>query len=201
MDIGSENPQWTFMDAAEQHALDGIAKLVSWSGSNKVSVELRCATVQDSINGIASMKPLTMSWSNVLDYINHRDFHNMARECTRHSETMHFGYSMNWYADIFGTCLIDCFGSHNTESRSKILEDSQNFIRKVYTRRGWEDYFRFPLPQHPVNIVEPVVKDGNFCKVATVSYGVLSPISCWGERTVSFAWTNDETISINYLPE
>ena len=54
---------------------------------------------------IASLLPYSMSWSNVLDYIEPSAFHCMARACSAPSGTVHYGYSMNWPQYIYGASV------------------------------------------------------------------------------------------------
>eukprot|EP00439_Symbiodinium_sp_Y106_P060733 s491_g9.t1 len=59
------------------------------------------------LSRIAELRPWTMSWSNVLDHMHLRDFHDMARACSIHGNTIHYGYSMNWITGVWGTCIMD----------------------------------------------------------------------------------------------
>ena len=104
---GSKRSKITIIEAAEEYAFKCIAKLAFWAQTGKVTLELKCARIQDVLDDIAARKPWTMSWSNVLDYFDYSDFHDMARKCSVHGDTIHFGYSMNWIVDVFGTNIID----------------------------------------------------------------------------------------------
>mmetsp|Transcript_5503 Transcript_5503/g.13790 ORF Transcript_5503/g.13790 Transcript_5503/m.13790 type:complete len:730 (-) Transcript_5503:1325-3514(-) len=213
MQLANSHPCSTIVDIAEMHALSGIEKLVGWSGANRVSVELRCSRVEDVIDDIAAMKPWTMSWSNVLDYMGHREFHQMARRCSKHGNTLHFGYSMNWSTDVWGTCLIDYGGSANANYRATLLENANPTLRSMFCQFGWEEYFRFPLPENPINTVAKMLEclqykkwteyffsyarqGGLHCEVGTIDYWKLSPLSNTGESTVSFTWTYDREVNL-----
>ena len=210
MKIAKENSRLTILDAAEAYTLTGITKLVSWCGSNSVRVELRCTKVEDIIEEIASVRPWTMSWSNVLDYVDHTEFHRMVRECSKHSDTIHFGYSMNWSSAVWGTCLIDFAGEAFTEMRKELLDESNKSIDNIYRSLGWDSYFRFPLPQNPINTVARMLEigqyrkwidyffsiarqDGLVCQVANVEHSsfTTSPLSLTGGSTVALTWTYD----------
>ena len=58
---------------------------------------------------VAALKPWTMSWSNVLDYVAPREFHALARACSIHGDTIHFAHSMNWSAEVKGAQLLDYY--------------------------------------------------------------------------------------------
>jgi hypothetical protein len=72
-----------------------MTRLVDQAQVGKVSVELQRANVEDVISSIAVARPWTMSWSSVLNYLNNAHFHQLARACSIHGDTLHFGYSMN----------------------------------------------------------------------------------------------------------
>ncbi|KAG3015781.1 hypothetical protein PC119_g11618 [Phytophthora cactorum] len=81
---------------------------------------------QDLLARIATMHSKTISWSNVLDHFLPEDFHDLARRCSMHGTCMHYGYSMNWPAQVFGTKMIDCCDTEVVKRKEvvdAILED------------------------------------------------------------------------------
>ena len=76
-------------------------------------VQVRYATVSSSnkseVSYISALKPDSMSWSNLCDYIPPPEFHRLARDCSRPS-TEHFMHSMNWIMDTKGAFILD-YGS------------------------------------------------------------------------------------------
>ena len=54
-----------------------------------------------------------MSWSNVLDYMKITQFHDMARRLSQFGDTIHYGYSMNWVAEVYGVNLLDYYVGPN----------------------------------------------------------------------------------------
>lgn len=96
--------------AALQHILLGrLQRLRNLLGSD-LQVDLRVGTLTPQaavVHEIAAMQPWTMSWSNLLDHSNLKHFHAMARACSIHGDTIHYGYSMNWITGVFGTCIMD----------------------------------------------------------------------------------------------
>ena len=206
MEIANLDSRTTIVGAAETYVLAGITKLISWSGSNHITVDLRCAMAQDAIDEIASERPLTMSWSNVLDYFDYSEFHKMARECSKYGDTIHYGYSMNWSSIVSGTCLLDYGDESQTEYRKKIMHLSNGSLKASYISLGWESYFRFPLPQNPINTVARILEARHYLKWAeyffsvahqdglalndvNTKYGIYSPITLTGESTVHLTWT------------
>jgi hypothetical protein len=68
------------------------------------AVEPHARAVQAEIR---SLKPHTISWSNVCDYYHPADFHAMAKACSAPEGTVHHLHSMNWIRDVKGASCID----------------------------------------------------------------------------------------------
>lgn len=119
---------------------------------NAVEVELRCARVAPGapiIDEIAELRPWTMSWSNVLDYIRPSSFHTLARACSIHGDTLHFGYSMNWASEVFGTCLMDY---DDLKTRRDFIEASHKVLEKMcQLYPAYNACFVMPPHANPLN--------------------------------------------------
>lgn len=124
---------------------------------------------------------------------------------------------MNWTVDVYGTFLIDYGGRQCAELRKELLETSNKSLRILYRSFGWEPYFRFPLPENPMNTVGKSLqvahyrtwtdhffslarRDGLFCEVGTIDCEMVSPLSNTGDATVSFTWTYDSSVSLRGIP-
>jgi hypothetical protein len=215
MNILKMNRMMTILDAAEEYVLAGITKLALWHTNKRINVELICAKVETIIDEIASKRAWTMSWSNIIDYIDHSKFHQMARECSKYSNTIHFGYSMNWTSDVWGTNLIDYAGEHLTEARKHLLDTSIKLEKTVFEKFGWDRHFRLPLPQNPINTVAKTLEiqhykawaeyffstarqNGLFCHVADIEPNFSSsPLSRTGDSTIAFTWTYDPDVQLH----
>ena len=206
----------TILEAAEEYALGGIAKLASWAQSDQVSLELTCARIQDVLVDVAARKPWTMSWSNLPDYVDYAEFHNMARRCSVHGNTVHFGYSMNWISEVFGVNIIDYRGKERSEARASIIEIANKSVEHCYRLKGWQKYFRSPPPTNPINTTSNygleflhykkwadyffgIAQRGGPCQVANLEHAIGSPVSSTGCSTVAFTWTSDPEITFNSL--
>jgi len=204
----------TIIDAATDYAFLNVQKMISWTRSGKIELELHCADIQDSIGYVASQTPWTISWSNVLDYFDHASFHTLARECSINGDTIHFGYSMNWSRNVFGTNIIDFTGENFTALRKGILEGSNQNAANTYTLFGWDRYLRLPPPQNPINTTSSyfleyvhfkdwcdyffdIGRVSGPCNVGNVEHIVASPLSSTGSSTVYFTWTYDQEIKFN----
>ena len=206
----------SIMEAARRCAREGVNKLVDWCRTEKLDVELICSTFEASIDLIASKKPRTMSWSNIPDYMDYEDFHAAARHCSVHADTMHFGYSMNWAADVWGTCLIDYSHEEHKSTRAEILGRSHLQTKMMIRFFGWDTRFWLPLRENPLNTtrygLEVCVyptwieyffregrKRGEVCKIGDFDHAVPCPLSTTGSSTIYFTWTYDPKVNVrNY---
>mmetsp|Transcript_9971 Transcript_9971/g.23771 ORF Transcript_9971/g.23771 Transcript_9971/m.23771 type:complete len:437 (+) Transcript_9971:932-2242(+) len=112
----------TVFEVAQQYIMERLSKVAGWARGGMVTLKLVCDDVKNMTDHIAASKPWTMSWSNVLDYIDYAAFHQLARACSIHGDTLHFGYSMNWPKDVFGVNIIDFSKRELVEFRKKVLE-------------------------------------------------------------------------------
>lgn len=206
------SPETNVVEAAERYTLSNISKLAGWALAGDVTIELICAKIEDVAEDVAAVRPWTMSWSNVLDYFKHGDFHRMARACSIHGDTIHFGYSMNWPCSVVGTSLIDFQGPEHADKRSQIIDAANTAVETSYKMRGWSDYLRLPPPTNPLNTTSnyglehmhyrtwaehffDIARRDGPCNVANVEHGAFgSPLSPTGASSVSFTWTYDPKI-------
>jgi hypothetical protein len=207
--------EMTIIEAAEEYALGGIAKLAAWAQSEQVSLDLMCARIQDVLDDVAARKPLTMSWSNLPDYVDYAEFHNMARRCSVHSDTVHYGYSMNWVLEVFGVNIIDYSAKEHTEMRALLIEAVNESVETCYRIHGWEKHFRLPPPTNPINTTSQglellhyakwanyffdIARRGGPCQVGNLEHAIKSPMCKTGSSTVAFTWTYDPEITFHHL--
>ena len=97
-------------EAAITHLRKGIQQLIQKYKENRIIINLYLCAVEPSdvktLASIAALDPYTITWSNVCDYYQPKEFHEMARKCSG-SNTIHHAYSMNWAQQIKGTFAID----------------------------------------------------------------------------------------------
>jgi hypothetical protein len=60
------------------------------------------------IQRIQAIRPRVIHWSNVIDYINPRDFHTVAKTISG-PKTVHYAHSCNWASFVFDVDLFDFF--------------------------------------------------------------------------------------------
>ena len=214
MGLLQNKSKMSVVEAAEAYGLAKMGKIASWATLQKVVVELKCAQIQDVIDDIAARKPWTMSWSNLCDYIDYADFHQMARHCSVHGDTIHFGYSMNWVHTVYGVNIIDFAGPEYAELRASLLDSTNQSVQGVYKLLGWDQHLRSPPPTNPINTTSQsgleilhfkkwldyffeLARRQGPCQVANVEHAMGSPLSGTGASTVAFTWTYDPDIHFN----
>ena len=158
---------------------------------------------------IAASKPWTMSWSNVIDYIDYSEFHRLARVCSIHGDTIHFGYSMNWVMDVFGVSIVDC---PDNKLRKDIIEKANECLDMTYDMFQLKGLLRLPPPTNPINTTAfllefrlhrkwveyffDIDRYNGPCQICNVDKSMGCPLSSTGGSTVSFWWTYDPEINI-----
>lgn len=203
----------SIFEAAEQLLLESLHKLAGWATSGHLSVQLTCARFEEVVEYITAQRPWTMSWSNVLDYFAPAEFHKLARACSRHGGTVHFGSSINWPRNVQGANVLDI---KDAGARAQVLDEAAAWLRSVYERVGVRPYLRCPPPENPINnasrLLEPrcfpawavhwfgIAKRGGHttCWVPDQTMGrcsFRSPLTSTGACSVHFAWTYDSKVS------
>jgi len=216
--LENEQSGMTIIEAAEAYALSNIDKIASWAMSKDVVVELKKAPFQEVLDDIAASKPWTISWSNLCDYVGHADFHRMARRCSMHGDTIHFGYSMNWTMAVFGVNIIDFSGPEWSTLRASIIESSNRAVSSIYRGFGWDQHLRSPPPTNPINTTShsglefahfskwieyffAIARSQGACQVGNIEHAMGSPLSSTGCSTVAFTWTYDPKINFNNISQ
>ena len=86
-----------------------ISTLMNYIQAGQIKIHLRVTSLslklQAQVKERRSLKPTSMSYSNVLDYIPREEFHALARSCS--STAIHIDYSMNLPGITFDASLID----------------------------------------------------------------------------------------------
>ena len=86
-----------------------ISTLMNYIQAGQIKIHLRVTSLslklQAQVKETRSLKPTSMSYSNVLDYIPREEFHALAKSCS--STAIRIGYSMNLPGITFSASLID----------------------------------------------------------------------------------------------
>ncbi|CAJ1385095.1 unnamed protein product [Effrenium voratum] len=130
-----------------------LARLRTWLQSKEVVLDLRRDFVSPEaaiVGWIERLHPWTMSWSNVLDYLPPKEFHKLARSCSAQGDTIHYGYSMNWIAEVYGSCIMDYDG--HPEAVAKIIEGSHEMCQQAERLMPSGKLLLLPPHETPMNI-------------------------------------------------
>ena len=152
---------------------------------------------------IHSLSPWHMSWSNLCDYLTPTDFHYIARKCSATSDTMHFGYSMNWTTETMGASILD----FQINMRKEILENSEEGIKQMLEGYpSYKTYMTLPPNTNPINVAD--------FALATMHYNawfdsfmkadVFGPHQGVCEKTeysVLYSLSNNITFNFTYDPD
>jgi hypothetical protein len=117
--------------AAASYLRAGIAQLCSRVRAGAVTIEVRLGRVELGsavVAAISSLRPYTMSWSNVLDYMRPRDFWQLARACSDGAGTVHLACSMNWVVSTHGWCLFDY---RKVKKRRELVRRAKEQVEKT----------------------------------------------------------------------
>jgi hypothetical protein len=100
---------------------------------------------------ISALNPYTISWNNVVDYMDPWKFHQLARKCSAPEDTVHFAYSMNWSVFTKGASVLDY---PSGDKLKLILKTSRQAIGTLMSLGGVSRYFQTPPIDNPMNIAD-----------------------------------------------
>ena len=104
-----------------------ITSLVRRVRDGSVEIVLRLASVAltspDVVKEIRALRPYTIAWSNVPDYMSPKDFHALARACSAGGDAIHFLNSMNWVQDVKGASRELGWRHRSIRSRGRLYMD------------------------------------------------------------------------------
>lgn len=125
----------------------------------RIIITLKCGNVESVsnpdglalLNEVAALKPQSMSWSNLMDYFPKSVFHDICCFCSEPG-TIHYGYTMNWPTQVYGSCISDFVGKNQKEV-NRILEGSIGPKASRDARiSGLDRFFTVPLHENPLNL-------------------------------------------------
>ena len=209
--LQERRPSESVLSASQTYLRRRVEQMREWAHTGSVSIgPMLIGNVSCFKKAIADLKPWTMSWSNVLDYIPPREFHALARACSIHGDTIHFAYSMNWTAEVKGTQLLDY---PEPKARKDLFDIAQDSMQTLYRELGWLSIFRCPPPENPMNIVGFALTKMHYrswinhwfesaravgpCQLGNLEPAMWSPLTKTGSTTVLLTFTYDPEITFN----
>lgn len=138
---GDEGGTVVVTELISRFLMRGLTKLKQFCVDGRVVVELHHMSVDRAVaQEIASWRPRTMSWSNVLDYVYPvGDFHTLARSCSSLAPCTHYGYSMDWTSKICGSTISD----YEDHERKKTVVEF--YLKSPRVKKFFQGKFRFAL--------------------------------------------------------
>ncbi|KAG1675033.1 hypothetical protein FOA52_002690 [Chlamydomonas sp. UWO 241] len=99
-----------------------------------------------------------MSWSNVLDYIEPRDFHAMAEACGGKG-AVHYGHSMNWVRDMKGASWLDVKATLPGDAASEFLKTTlvktrTKMLPELCMAMEWTQILVCPPVDNSMNLID-----------------------------------------------
>lgn len=185
-----ENPKSTVIQVAEMILMDGVLKTLELAGK-PVKIDFICEEVSLSnsklITVLKALRPESVMWSNVMDYMSPKEFHKLAASIAK-TDCLHMGYTINWHADTVGTCLLDWYENPALIAQvDGVVQDAVNANESYYKLNGICDRFVLPPPVNPINLTQGSL-GVMFCKRWVEEYFKAAskgiPIVCEGEDMV-----------------
>jgi hypothetical protein len=139
----------SYFQTAEKVKESRMSTLMEHAQKEKIKIKLSVSILgpnASAVKEIAALQPKTISWSNIMDYMDKVEFHSVAKACS--STATHFGYSMNWPRLIYGASLID----YPKEAIRIIREAEQDTNKKLKKLCGRNRHiFMTPIQHNPLN--------------------------------------------------
>ncbi|KAL7549593.1 hypothetical protein ACHAWF_012860 [Thalassiosira exigua] len=121
------------MECIKSICLRRVKRLKQLVMKGMIEIDLRCGEVKplsrdggrtfaEEVSSLrSSLRANSTSWSNLCDYIELEEFHQVARAYSAEEECVHYGYSMNWLTTVFGADLVDY---DSVSDREAVLEQT-----------------------------------------------------------------------------
>ncbi|EJK46250.1 hypothetical protein THAOC_35095 [Thalassiosira oceanica] len=131
MDSFNKDRSMNIVQTFESRVTHLLGSLRSKLVQGHVTVELYAGIVKplserdghDIVKFIAAkVKPYSIGWSNVIDYMPLDKLHELGRAMSSHGDVAHYAYSMNWPTETYGANIFDYQMRNNFEAANNILD-------------------------------------------------------------------------------
>lgn len=147
--VSSDLYNGSYFQTAERVKEKRVETLMEYAKAGKIKIQLSLHALSlksvVQIEEIAHLEPLSISWSNILDYMSREEFHALAKSCCPNAT--HSGYSMNWPQQTFGASLID----YPDDSLSVIRKAEKATILSMKDLYSQRRIFLLPIQHNPLN--------------------------------------------------
>lgn len=139
----------TVMQRTYQYVLQQLQSIRECLLQQKLQVRLFHQVVQlgdhQLLRHLADLRPFSVVWSNLCDYMQADQFHALAR-CISCTGTLHYMHSMNWHCEVLGACITDV----PAQLKARAAAASRKLIR--HQLREYDCFDSRGLFDHPVNL-------------------------------------------------
>jgi hypothetical protein len=147
--VSSDLYNGSYFQTAERVKERRVELLMEYAKAEKIKIQLSVHTLSPKsvaqIEEIARLEPVSISWSNVLDYMSREEFHFLAKSCGPNA--IHSGYSMNWPTQTYGASLID----YPDTSTSVIRKAEKATVSSMKDLCNQRRIFLLPIQHNPLN--------------------------------------------------
>lgn len=160
------HPADDMVKVASRICLAGASRLLVLARRN-LRLDFACESVSptsaDRIGELRALKPEAVLWSNVLDYMVPKEFHQLAAAIAT-NDCVHLGYSMNWWRDTVGAYFLDYYelppysiefptpsAIHDVNGLVQAAVDAAD---QFYASFGIQDRFVLPPCASPINLCQ-----------------------------------------------
>eukprot|EP01034_Spumella_vulgaris_P035759 gene35759-44095_t len=157
--LGDKNK--SIVQAAVDMLTEKIAHISRHVRAGDIEMSVRLGSVDLSaphrLREISALKPSSISWSNVCDYFQPRDFHAVARRCSAPTKTVHHAYSMNWPYRVYGVQLyeyqVQC-GIHDPSkiALKNVISLAKGYVTLQYNNMNLTNHMHSPPIDHIQNV-------------------------------------------------
>lgn len=106
------------------------------------------------IGRLRSLDPMSISWSNIIDYHQPNIFHELARRLST-PNTCHYGYSLNYSGRVFGTYLADF---KDKSERLRVLAECMQECRRLVHEYNWTGGRCLTSDQEPISFYDNIAR-------------------------------------------
>lgn len=201
-----EEKSFDIMTALESELLTVTNELIAHVTEKSLDVSFVCSRVEECIELVSKLEPKTMSWSNIMDYMPLKEFHELARRCSVFHKTTHNAYTMNWISRVYGTSILDFEGQHNRERRAFYLKQAYVQQQQMWQIFKFDRYLNFPPRENPMNVIGTLLECGlneTWIEYFKETSGKIDLMFDWEESCLrcKLSSTGASTIQLNWIYE
>jgi hypothetical protein len=154
--ISLADKETSLVDAASQIVLERIINLKDAVKEKVLKIEILPPAVvspenAEVITKIAALKPTTIAWGNIVDYMDTKVFHKLAKQCSHSKKTVHIGHSVAWRTVTKGAFALD----YPTGPQFRdLLRNTRSSIMGLMNINFLSKHLKNPPLDNPINLAD-----------------------------------------------